>query len=159
MATKKKPKKKAVAKVKAKPKAAAPVVKKGPRQKSLPGMEDRAIESLNDAALAYDEVKKERMGLTKQEVEAKKKVSDLMHAQKKKRYHFGNILIDLVPEGEKVKVKILPEGTEPSDEDLEKNAAEEAPEEPEPADEEPEEEEAEEAEEFDEEEEGVAEPI
>src|SRR6266478_3835432 len=73
---------------------------KGPRQKSLPGMEDRAIRTLNDAALAYDEVKKERMALTEQEVEAKENVRELMHKAKRTHYRYKNITIDLVPEGE-----------------------------------------------------------
>ncbi len=79
---------------------------KGPRQKSLPGMEDRAIRTLNDAALAYDEVKKERMALTEQEVEAKENVRELMHKAKRTHYRYKNITIDLVPEGEAVKVRV-----------------------------------------------------
>src|SRR5258708_7166054 len=89
-----------------------PVVKKGPRQDSLPGMQDRAISALEEAALRYDEVKKERMELTKYEVEGKREVSRLMHKAKKTHYHRGNILVDIVPEGEKVKVKVLAAGEE-----------------------------------------------
>src|SRR5882757_11238286 len=92
-------------------------VKKGPRQKSLPGMEDRKITTLDNAALRYAEIRDERQQLTKQEVEAKSKVSDLMHANKKTHYKHGNIVIDLVPEGEKVKVKIKPEGEEDDEPD------------------------------------------
>lgn len=94
-------------------------VSKGPRQKPLPGMEDRTIESLNDAALHYDEVKKARMKLTLQEVEAKKEVAGLMKANKKKHYKHGNILVDIVPEGEKVKVKVLAQGEDEPEEDIE----------------------------------------
>ncbi len=86
-------------------KAPAPA-KKGPRQASLPGLEDRAIRTLNDAALAYDEVKKERMALTEQEVEAKENVRELMHKAKRTHYRYKNITIDLVPEGEAVKVRV-----------------------------------------------------
>lgn len=96
----------AVKKKDKKGKQSEPSVPKGPRQKPLPGMEDRAVEALDDAALRYDEVKKARMKLTTKEVDAKKQVADLMHAKKKKHYQHGNIVIDIVPEGEKVKVKV-----------------------------------------------------
>lgn len=92
-------------------------VKKGPRQTSLPGMEDRRITALDNAALSYAEIRDQRMELSKSEVEAKSKVSDLMHANKKTHYKHGNIVIDLVPEGEKVKVKIKPEGEEDDEPD------------------------------------------
>jgi hypothetical protein len=89
--------------------------KKIARQASLPGMEDRKITMLNNAALSYAEIRDERMAWTKKEVDAKKKVSDLMHAHKKTHYKWANILIDLVPEGEKVKVTVAPAGTEVED--------------------------------------------
>jgi hypothetical protein len=89
--------------------------KKIARQASLPGMEDRKITMLNNAALSYAEIRDERMAWTKKEVDAKKKVSDLMHAHKKTHYKWANILIDLVPEGEKVKVTVAPVGTEVED--------------------------------------------
>ena len=101
-----------------------PPVEKSARQKPLPGMEDRLIAELNEAALDYDDVKRRRMALTTEEVEAKKKVSDLMHAQKRTTYKHGNISIELVPEGEKVKVKVSAQGTEP-DEDGESDVPDE----------------------------------
>jgi len=91
MATKKKP---------------AKEVKKGPRQQYLPEMEDNKISVLEDLALSYAEVRDERMGLSKQEVELKGKLLDLMKAQKKEHYHRGNIKIDIVHEKENVKVKV-----------------------------------------------------
>jgi len=87
-------------------------VAKSPRQSSLPGMDDRAIRALNEAALSYDDVKKERMKLTEQEVELKEQVRELMHAQKRKHYRYKNIEIALEPEGEKVKVRVRSEGDE-----------------------------------------------
>jgi hypothetical protein len=111
----KKAKKKSPAKKPAAKKKVA--VKKGPRQTSLPGMEDRRITALDNAALSYAEIRDQRMELSKSEVEAKSKVSDLMHANKKTHYKHGNIVIDLVPEGEKVKVKIKPEGEEDDEPD------------------------------------------
>lgn len=112
---------------KAAKKGRVPEVPKGPRQKPLPGMEDRAVEVLDDAALRYDEVKKARMKLTVQEVEAKKQVADLMHAKKKKHYQHGNIVIDLVPEGEKVKVRV--KGLEVEGEDVQVQVDDDVPDE------------------------------
>jgi hypothetical protein len=108
-AKKKAPKKKPAAKKKV-------AVKKGPRQKSLPGMEDRKITALDNAALSYDEVKKQRMELTEREVEAKELVRSLMHKEGKKAYKHNGITITLEPEGEKVKVKVKAAGEE-DDED------------------------------------------
>jgi|SRR5437660_7853345 len=85
-------------------------VAKSPRQSSLPGMDDRAIRALNEAALSYDDVKKERMKLTEQEVELKEQVRELMHAQKRKHYRYKNIEIALEPEGEKVRVRVRSDG-------------------------------------------------
>ena len=60
-------------------KKAAKEVKKGPRQQQLPEMEDNKISVLEDLALSYAEVRDERMGLSKQEVELKGKLLDLMN--------------------------------------------------------------------------------
>jgi hypothetical protein len=84
----------------------APAVRKGPRQRSLPGMEDKAVRSLDNLALRYDEIKKARMKLTEQEVESKEDLRDMMHKLKRNHYRHKNIAIDLVPEGEKVHVKV-----------------------------------------------------
>lgn len=89
--------------VKPKPKTE---VKKGPRQKALPGMEDRAIRALQDAALTYAECRDQRIGLSEQEGELKSELLDLMHKHKKTHYAHGSVLIDIVPEGEKLKVRI-----------------------------------------------------
>lgn len=92
--------------------------KKLPRQKTLPGMQDRQVLVLERAALRYADIRDERMGWTKKEVEAKKRVKDLMHDQKRTRYSRGNIEIELVPEDEHVHVRVRdreqPEG-EPVD--------------------------------------------
>lgn len=77
-----------------------------PRQKALPGMQDRRVTVLENAALRYADVRDSRMGWTKLEVEAKKKVQDLMHEQGRTHYAHGNIEIDLVPEDEHVRVRI-----------------------------------------------------
>ena len=89
-----------------KKKTAAKEVKKGARQQQLPEMEDNKIAVLEDHALSYAEVRDERMGLSKREVELKGKLLDLMKVQKKEHYHRGNIKIDIVHEKENVKVKV-----------------------------------------------------
>jgi hypothetical protein len=98
-----------------KKKAAAPEVKKGPRQQQLPEMEDRKIEVLEDIALQYAEVRDQRMSLSSQEIELKGKLLDLMKAQKREKYHRGNIDIRIVHEKENIKVKVKA-GSEDEDE-------------------------------------------
>lgn len=79
-----------------------------PRQKALPGMANRRIAVLENAALKYAEVRDERMDLTKQETAAKQRVKQLMHAQKIDHYARANIEISLEPvrEDEKVIVRV-----------------------------------------------------
>ena len=97
-------------------KKTAKEVKKGARQQQLPEMEDNKIAVLEDLALSYAEVRDERMGLSKREVELKGKLLDLMKAQKKEHYHRGNIKIDIVHEEETVKVKVKSASEEEEDE-------------------------------------------
>lgn len=87
----------------------------------LPTMEDRVIKDLHKAAVDYDEVKKRRMALTLEEVEAKGKVRDLMHKHKRTHYAFGGIEITLEPPDgeEKVKVKVTTGDESASDGDEE----------------------------------------
>jgi len=86
--------------------------KKGPRQKQLPGMEDKKIAALQDAALSYAEARDARIAATGDEVSAKKHLLSVMHANKKKRYVHGDVYVEIIPEGEKLKVKILEDGEE-----------------------------------------------
>jgi hypothetical protein len=138
MATKKKAKKKASPKPKAKAKPApkrAAAVKKGPRQAALPGMEDRGIQAIDDAALSYVEVRDQRIALQTGEggeTELKKKLMDLMHKSGKKSYKHGNISIEIVPEGEKIKVKVKAESTSDEPGDPGQSIEEEEPDETEP---------------------------
>lgn len=121
---KKKAKKKARVAVDNNPPAAQPKPKKGPRQADLPGMEDRAIQALDDSALSYAEIRDARMKLSLEETEAKTMLLGLMHANKKSSYTHANIHIEIVPEGEKLKVKIKsedveePADTSPADEEV-----------------------------------------
>lgn len=89
-------------------------VKKGPRQKQLqlPGMEDRAIAALDDAAATYAEARDARIQAGTVEQAQKKVLLGVMHASKKTRYVHGDVYVEIIPEGEKLKVKILKEGEE-----------------------------------------------
>lgn len=95
-----------------KKKAEKPESKKGPRQQSLPEMEDRKIEALEDKALQYAEVRDERIGLSQKEGELKKDLLQLMKAQKRETYHRGGITINIVHEEENIKVKVKAEDSE-----------------------------------------------
>lgn len=142
---------------KPKPKAAA---KKGPRQTSLLGMADRKIAALQEAALSYAECRDQRIALLDQESELKQELLDLMHKHKKTHYVYGNVAIDIVPEGEKLKVKIksADEVEEPSHEESAPTSDEVGfSEPPEPEEDEPEPEEFEEEEDSEEEDMGVEE--
>ena len=88
--------------------------KKIARQDDLPGMEDRTIKALEDAALDYAEIRDERQALTLREAELKTKLIDLMHQLKKTEYQKGNISISLVVEKEKVRVRVKKEESDES---------------------------------------------
>jgi hypothetical protein len=83
----------------------APKAKKA-KQEDLPGMEDRKIAELEAAALEYAEGRDERMEMTKREVELKTKLIALMHKHGKTIYRCGDIEIEVVPEKEKIKVRV-----------------------------------------------------
>lgn len=57
--------------------------KKIARQKDLPGMEDRKITAIENAAQDYAEIRDQRQELTTQEVELKTKLLKLMHTNGK----------------------------------------------------------------------------
>lgn len=86
--------------------------------KDLPGMEDRAIKDLHEAAIDYDTKKKARMAASRDEVEAKGRVRDLMHKHKRTKYAFDGVSIELEPpDGEdKVKVRITTDDEPQEDE-------------------------------------------
>lgn len=94
-------------------------VKKTPRQSALPGMEDRAVKAIDNAANDYYDVVRERIGLTAQETSLKTELLTLMHKHKKTHYKHGAIEITIKPEGEKLKVIVkeeneqLPDDTQP----------------------------------------------
>lgn len=71
----------------------------------LPGMEDSAIEELEDAAKRYVTVRDERMALTEREVDSKDLVLTLMKRHDKQTYRRDGIEINIVHTEESVKVK------------------------------------------------------
>ena len=83
----------------------APKAKK-PRQARLPGTEDNKIQEIETAALDYVEVRDERMEMIKKEKTAKDSLLATMHKNGKTTYRCGEIDIAIIPEGEKLKVKI-----------------------------------------------------
>ena len=80
--------------------------KKRPKQDDLPGMENREIKDLNDAAMEYAGIRDERQALTLQEVGLKSKILSLMPKHKMSDYVFEGIEIHIIVEEEGVKVKI-----------------------------------------------------
>lgn len=75
-------------------------------EQSLPGMEDRKIEALQDAALSYAKIRDKRQKLTLQEVELKTDLLKLMKKHKKTEYDYEDVHIEIVTEDEHVKVRI-----------------------------------------------------
>lgn len=79
---------------------------KSSKQEALPGMADRKLKDLHDAAISYAEKRDERQQLLAEEVELKGKLLDLMHKHKKEEYTYEDVHISIVHEEETVKVKI-----------------------------------------------------
>lgn len=89
------------------------------KQKDLPGVDGPGvapvrIPEIDAAAERYESIRDKRMAMTKKEVEAKKELSDLIHAHEKEigkdgdgniHYEFDNAWVDLSPAGEVLKVK------------------------------------------------------
>jgi len=81
-------------------------IAKGPKQKQFAGMEDERIEELESAAEFYAELRDKRQALTAQEVPAKKRLLDFMHANHKTHYKHGEIEIEVITKKESVRVTI-----------------------------------------------------
>jgi hypothetical protein len=82
------------------------------KQKNLPGMADRKIVEIENAAISYAEARDERISLMKPEKDAKDALMKAMHKAGKKTYQRGNISVTLVVEKENVKVRVKAEGSE-----------------------------------------------
>jgi hypothetical protein len=80
-----------------------------PRQEVLPGVGDVKIAAIENAALDYAEIRDSRQELTKQEVDLKKKLLDLMHAKDLKEYKRNGISVVVKMEEETVKVRVRSE--------------------------------------------------
>lgn len=80
-----------------------------PKQGRLPGTEDPKIQEIHEAAEAYVDVRDKRIALSQKEGEVKKDLLAVLHKHKKKTYHFEDddesLDIEIVPEGEKLKVR------------------------------------------------------
>lgn len=83
-------------------KAAAPKA----RQARLPQMDDAKIEELHGLSEVYVEARDARIKLTTQEVAAKDDLISAMHRHDKKGYRFQGLVIELKPEGEKLRVRV-----------------------------------------------------
>ena len=77
-----------------------------PKAQDLPGMEDRAIAPLEQVAVAYAEIRDQRIALNKEEKSLKDTARRLMHKYKKTVYKHDGVEIRLVPGEEDVKVKV-----------------------------------------------------
>jgi hypothetical protein len=80
--------------------------KKGPKQGTLSGMEDRALAELEEKAEEYADIRDQRMDLTKQEGELNDDLLLLMKKHKKTEYHHADVHCWVQAVDEKVKVKI-----------------------------------------------------
>lgn len=95
------------------------------KNQSLPGIVDRAIQEIEDAAEEYASLRDQRMALNRDESACKEKLRGLMHDNKKKSYKRGRIEVELVKETveEQVKVRVRK-----GDDDDDNEAAETTPE-------------------------------
>lgn len=86
------------------------------KQESLEGMEQQTIPVLTEAASELKEIRRQRMDLTKKEVEAAEKLIALLHEHKLDSYRDDNLVppveVRLVPGKEKVKVSMKDEEEE-----------------------------------------------
>lgn len=78
----------------------------------LPGLEDAQIEELETIATEYKKQQKKRMSYLSKEVEQKGLLLEAMKRHKKKHYKFEDLEIEIVPTGEKLRVKIKKEDDE-----------------------------------------------
>ena len=111
------------------------LLKDAAKQARLPGMEDNAIEEIETTARQYKAKQSKRMAILKEEVDLKGLLLNLLHRHNKKTYYHDGLSVEIVPTGEKVKVRF---GAEPDNGDDEEPTEEDAiPEEPPQADETP----------------------
>jgi hypothetical protein len=98
--------------------------RKAAKQPRLPGMEDSAIQELEDKAREFASIRDERAELGKNLAVAETELLELMTKNGKDQYFHAGILIKRKPGSDKVNVRL----------NATKAGEEEAPAEPEPAD-------------------------
>jgi len=76
------------------------------RQEALPGMEDRKLKDIHEAALNYADLRDARIEASGPEVDAKATLLQLMKKHQLEHYKFNGVEVDLVHEKENVKVKV-----------------------------------------------------
>jgi hypothetical protein len=81
-------------------------------QTELPGMEDRHIEEIEDAARNYARIRDRRMALTREETDLKDLLHQIMLRNDKKLYRVAEMEVKIVAKEETVKVKL----TDPDEE-------------------------------------------
>lgn len=86
------------------------------RQADLPGMTDRKLKDIHEAALVYADARDARVAASAPEVDAKQKLLELMKQHKIEHYKFDGVECDLIHEKENVKVKVHPADDGSSDE-------------------------------------------
>ncbi len=101
------------------------LLKDAAKQARLPGMEDNAIEEIETTARQYKAKQSKRMAILKEEVD------------NKKTYYRDGLSVEIVPTGERVKVRFGVEPDNGDDEELPAGEEDAIPEEPPRADEPP----------------------
>lgn len=76
------------------------------RQQDLPGMENRKLKDIHDAAFVYAEARDARQAATKPESEAKQTLITLLKKHKLEHYKANGVECILAPEKEKLTVRI-----------------------------------------------------
>lgn len=83
-------------------------------QARLPGTEG-VIQELEALGYEYAALRDQRMELTRQEVDLKKKLLEAMHNNNLTTYQYQDIEVEIVPGEEKIKVKVKADKGEDSD--------------------------------------------
>jgi hypothetical protein len=76
------------------------------RQEELPGMTDRKLKDLHEAALSYAELRDARIAASTPEVKAKTDLLALMKSHKLEHYKYNGVEITVTHEKENVRVTV-----------------------------------------------------
>lgn len=83
----------------------------------LPGMENRGIPELEEAAIEYATIRDERIKLNEREAALKKRVREIMHAHNKTRYEHATVEISIEPPDGEEKIKVRVKKAKPAGDD------------------------------------------